>query len=76
MKCFLFQTARERYEELDDKMFEAYIEEKSNPIVGVIEQNIYRGRFDWKTCRKPVGNALHYIILFGLYVSLHVKLHL
>ena len=72
----MFQTARERYKELDDKLFEAYIEEKSNPIVGVIEQNIYRGRFDWKTCRKPVGNALHYIILFELCTSLHVKLHL
>lgn len=68
------ETARERYKELDDKLFEAYIEEKSNPIVGVIEQNIYRGRFDWKTCRKPVGvrNYLKEVIMRMIEVHAEV----
>lgn len=31
------------------------MEEKSNPIVGAIEQNVYKGGFQWKTCKKPTG---------------------
>lgn len=68
------QTTRERYEELDSKLFEAYIEEKSNPIVGAIEQNMYRGRFDWKTCRKPAGvrNYLKDVIMKMIEVHAEV----
>ncbi|XP_048748841.2 exocyst complex component 2-like isoform X2 [Ostrea edulis] len=50
-----YQAARDTYEDLDDSLFEAYVEEKSNPIVGAIEQNMYRGGFEWKTCKKPTG---------------------
>lgn len=53
--------AKDTYEDLDDSLFEAYVEEKSNPIVGAIEQNMYKGGFEWKTCKKPTGNlnSLH-----------------
>lgn len=67
-------AVRERYEELDNKLFEAYIEEKSNPIVGGIEQNMYRGRFDWKSCKKPVGvrNYLKDVIMKMIEVHAEV----
>lgn len=58
MLGIVLQAVLERYKELDDKLFDAYIEEKSNPIVGAIEQNMYRGRFDWKTCKKPAGKVI------------------
>ncbi|XP_078337720.1 exocyst complex component 2-like isoform X2 [Crassostrea virginica] len=50
-----YQVAKDTYEDLDDSLFEAYVEEKSNPIVGAIEQNMYKGGFEWKTCKKPTG---------------------
>lgn len=55
LPLFLFQTAQDAFSELDAKLFEAYVEEKSNPILGMMEHNMYRGGFDWKTCQKPKG---------------------
>lgn len=33
--------------DLDQKLFEAYIEEKSDPILGVIEMSMYENNYDW-----------------------------
>lgn len=52
---FTLKMSQTKYLELDHRLFEAYIEEKSNPIVGVMEQNMYRGCFDWNTCGRPIG---------------------
>lgn len=35
--------------ELDQRLFENYIELKADPIVGSLEPGIYAGYFDWKT---------------------------
>ncbi|KAL5021978.1 hypothetical protein ScPMuIL_001133 [Solemya velum] len=68
------QSAQENYQTLDAKFFEAYIEEKSNPIVGALEQNMYRGKFDWKTCKKPIGvrNYLKEVIMGMIEVHAEV----
>ena len=52
---YVLQASQDTYNKLDHKLFEAYIEIKSNPIVGTMETNMYRGHFDWKTCRQPTG---------------------
>lgn len=59
------KTSVELYEGLDHRLFESYIEEKSNPIVGAMEYNMYRGKFDWRTCRPPSGvrNYLKEVIM-------------
>ncbi|XP_054982670.1 exocyst complex component 2 [Sorex araneus] len=41
--------------ELDQKLFENYIELKADPIVGSLEPGIYAGYFDWKDCPPPTG---------------------
>ncbi|KAK6308797.1 hypothetical protein J4Q44_G00202600 [Coregonus suidteri] len=41
--------------ELDESLFDAYIERKSDPIVGSLEPGIYAGHFDWKDCSTPTG---------------------
>lgn len=43
------------YQALDDRLFDMYIEEKANPIVGALEQNMYAGRFDWNDCPSAMG---------------------
>ncbi|KAK2113234.1 hypothetical protein P7K49_007500 [Saguinus oedipus] len=39
--------------ELDQRLFENYIELKADPIVGSLEPGIYAGYFDWKDCLPP-----------------------
>lgn len=68
------ETAQYTYQVLDDKLFEAYVEEKSNPIVGTMEQNMYSGKFDWRTCKKPYGvrNYLKEVIMQMIEVHAEV----
>ncbi|KAK3086910.1 hypothetical protein FSP39_025328 [Pinctada imbricata] len=68
------RAAQDTYEDLDDSLFEAYVEEKSNPIVGAIEQNMYKGGFSWKTCGKPSGvrNYLKQVIMHMIEVHAEV----
>ena len=56
------QGAKWTYLELDNKLFESYIEEKSNPIVGVLEQRMYAGRYDWNRCLSVAGNMIEMIL--------------
>lgn len=42
-------------EDLDREIFEAYVELKCDPIVGVVEQSMYAGRFDWAKCPHVKG---------------------
>lgn len=41
--------------DLDQRLFETYIESKADPIVGSLEPGIYAGYFDWKDCLVPSG---------------------
>ncbi|RVE73702.1 hypothetical protein OJAV_G00033700 [Oryzias javanicus] len=41
--------------ELDRKLFEAYIEQRADPIAGSLEPGIYAGYFDWRDCQTPTG---------------------
>jgi len=43
--------------ELDQRLFENYIELKADPIVGSLETGIYAGYFDWKDCLPPAGKS-------------------
>ncbi|KAK7114741.1 exocyst complex component 2-like [Littorina saxatilis] len=49
------KAAQNTYKELDHKLFESYIEQKSDPIIGAMEPCMYRGGFSWKTCPSPTG---------------------
>lgn len=48
----------ESLKELDQRLFEMYIESKADPIVGSLEPGIYAGYFDWKDCLVPAGKYL------------------
>ncbi len=49
------------YKVLDQKLFDAYIELKCEPIIAVIEHNMYMGKFDWAKCVRPSGGARNYV---------------
>ena len=46
----ILQKASQAYIALDDTLFQHYVEEKSNPVVGALEHHMYAGQFDWNTC--------------------------
>uniref|UniRef100_A0A674GNQ3 Exocyst complex component 2 n=1 Tax=Taeniopygia guttata TaxID=59729 RepID=A0A674GNQ3_TAEGU len=48
-------VSMESLKELDQRLFEMYIEFKADPIVGSLEPGIYAGYFDWKDCLIPTG---------------------
>jgi len=48
-----FDGAMSQYQILVQKLLEAYIELKCDPIVAVIEPCMYAGKFDWARCPKP-----------------------
>lgn len=50
-----FQNALEAYVELDEKIFEAYCEQKTEPLVGALEPGMYIGHFEWHNCPIPTG---------------------
>ena len=43
------------YSVLDQKLFDAYNELKCEPIIAIIEPNMYTGKFDWAKCVRPTG---------------------
>ncbi|XP_006143115.1 exocyst complex component 2 isoform X1 [Tupaia chinensis] len=49
------QVSMASLKELDQRLFENYIELKTDPIVGSLETGIYAGYFDWKDCPPPTG---------------------
>ncbi|KAM7177076.1 exocyst complex component 2 isoform 2-T5 [Macrochelys suwanniensis] len=49
------QISMESLKDLDQRLFEIYIELKADPIVGSLEPGIYAGYFDWKDCLIPTG---------------------
>ena len=52
--------------ELDQRIFRNYIEHKSDPLVGGIEQGMQAGLFDWEQCEhepQSVRAYIHEIIL-------------
>ena len=55
MHFLLFQNVLDAYAELDEKIFEAYCEQKTDPLVGALEPGMYEGHFDWSDCPKPSG---------------------
>ena len=48
------------YSVLDQKLFDAYNELKCEPIIAIIEPNMYTGKFDWAKCVRPTG-ARNYV---------------
>jgi len=49
------------YSVLDQKMFDHYHDLKCEPIIAIIEPNMYSGKFDWAKCVRPTG-ARNYVM--------------
>lgn len=54
-ELIVLQEALKSFDEVDNFFFNTYMELKSDPIIGVLEQHMYTGRFDWATCPRIIG---------------------
>ena len=58
------------YVTLDSKLFEAYMKQKIEPIVAIIEPSMYVEKFDWARAPKPldardyVKEIIHNVMFF------------
>jgi hypothetical protein len=59
--------------DLDQRLFENYIELKADPIVGSLEPGIYAGYFDWKDCLPPTGKFLK-VLEFSVHALVKLEL--
>ncbi|XP_036437805.1 exocyst complex component 2 [Colossoma macropomum] len=67
------RVSREAVRELDERLFESYIEKKSDPIVGSLEPGIYAGYFDWKDCLPPTGVRSYLKEALVSIISVHAE---
>ncbi len=56
-KLIYSQAAVWHYKNLDIQLFDSYIEEKANPVIGRLEQSMYQGKFEWSGSPRPTGNG-------------------
>lgn len=55
------EQAGRTYTELQDRLFEAYLEERVDPIIGMIERSMYLGQYDWGKVDWPPTDVRTYV---------------
>jgi len=61
------------YNVLDQKLFDAYMELKCEPIIAIIEPNMYMGKFDWAKCVRPTGTRNYVKEILHNAVCVHAE---
>ncbi|XP_051511164.1 exocyst complex component 2-like [Myxocyprinus asiaticus] len=69
----IIRVSIEAVRQLDEHLFETYIEKKSDPIVGSLEPGIYAGYFDWKDCQPPIGVRSYLKEALVSIISVHAE---
>ena len=52
----IYSEAVKCYMKLDNDLFEVYMEQKIEPIIGVIEPSMYVGKFNWDQAPEPIDS--------------------
>lgn len=61
--------------ELDQRVLDAYLEQRSDPLVGTIEPSMYIGNFNWDTASKPTDVRPYIKELLTNLISVHAEVH-
>lgn len=59
--------------ELDQRVLDAYLEQRSDPLVGTIEPSMYIGNFNWDTAMKPADVRPYVKELLTNLISVHAE---
>ena len=52
----IYSEAVKCYMKLENDLFEVYMEQKIEPIIGVIEPSMYVGKFNWDQAPEPIDS--------------------
>ncbi|KAG8228947.1 hypothetical protein J437_LFUL007698, partial [Ladona fulva] len=64
------------FESLEKRIFEAYLEAKSDPLVGTIEPSMYLGHFDWgEPFPMPTDVRPYAKEAIGNMIGVHAEVH-
>ncbi|XP_054719978.1 exocyst complex component 2-like [Uloborus diversus] len=55
----VIKSSMSRFKEVSTKLFDTYVECKSDPIVGAVEPRLYAGHFSWESGYKPSGVSVY-----------------
>lgn len=61
--------------ELDQRVLDAYLEQRSDPLVGTIEPSMYIGNFNWDAALKPADVRPYVKELLTNLISVHAEVH-
>ena len=62
------------FSSLDEKLFQAFLENKVNPIIGALETGMYVGRYDYaQFTPEPVGVSAYVVEVSLLSLLLHIS---
>ena len=62
--------------ELDQRVLDAYLEQRSDPLVGTIEPSMYIGNFNWDAASKPSDVRPYVKELLTNLISVHAEVHI
>lgn len=68
-------VALEAYVELDEKIFEAYCEQKTEPLVCALEPGMNMGHFEWHNCSIPAGVRPYVKTALMSAVAIHAEIN-
>ncbi|ESN97149.1 hypothetical protein HELRODRAFT_193280 [Helobdella robusta] len=71
----LLPTIADVYRRLDDQLFHNYIEERTNPIIGSLERNMYAGKFSWSSCTPPCEVRAYIKECIFSFIQVHAELY-
>ncbi|KAB7496858.1 Exocyst complex component 2 [Armadillidium nasatum] len=63
------EKSSQTYNELQETLFDAYLEERIDPIIGMIERSMYLGQYDWGKVRHTPTEVRSYVKEILLNVS-------
>ncbi|KAK0062725.1 exocyst complex component 2 [Biomphalaria pfeifferi] len=69
------KAAQETYSALDNRLFLSYIEQKADPILGIMEVNMYKGGFNWKTWKNPTGVRKYLKDIVMSLIEVHAEVY-
>lgn len=67
------ETAKVSLRTLDKAIMEAYLEQKSDPLVGTIEPSMYVGKFEWNTKIKPSDVRPYMKECINNFIAVHAE---
>ena len=66
-------AAKDHLEKTDERLMEAYLEEKVEPLIGIVEPSMYARKFDWKKSLEPEDVRPYCKVIVMNMIAVHAE---